>query len=217
MDNISLFFIPTTFGLCAYILGSIPFGVLIAKIKGGTNPLQTGSKSIGTTNMARTNGIGAAAITLICDLLKGALPILAAYGVFAFAGITVDLFPITIAFAYFFAVFGHCFSIFLHFKGGKGIATGFGGILVISPMIAGIILLVFIIIFLIFRYVSLASICAVLTFAACGIVFFLLGLLELNITISFVLVSALIIFQHRTNISRLIKGQEPKFSFEKKH
>ena len=186
----------------AYLLGSIPFGLLISKIC-GIDIRFHGSKNIGATNVFRILGKKLGLLTFFLDALKGFIP--------------TFLFPIFIgtnnldisALFGVIAIIGHSFPIFLKFKGGKGVATSTGMLIGVVPLIFFIGLLVWIILFLIFRYVSLASIIGTLTITFCSW-FNNQSSLYLNILIS--LISILIIVLHRENIKRLINGTENKFS-----
>ena len=186
----------------SYLLGSIPFGLLISKMYGIDIRLH-GSKNIGATNVYRILGKKLGLFTFFLDGLKGFLPTFLFPIIIGINDLDISaLFGVT-------AIIGHSFSVFLKFKGGKGVATSTGMIIGVLPFIFFIGLLVWIILFLIFRYVSLASIFGILTITICSW-FNNQSSLYLNILIS--LISILIIFLHRENIIRLINGTENKFS-----
>ena len=181
----------------AFIIGSIPFGVLITRTK-GIDLQKAGSGNIGATNVLRTAGKIPALITLLGDALKGAAAVLLcrllAGGEFpeGLAGITV--------------VLGHMYSIFLSFKGGKGVATGFGVMAVYGPMPAFISFIVWLLTALSTRYSSVAAITA---FLSLPVFFALLGNSMVKIFFAIVL-GFLIILKHKQNIKRLIEGTETK-------
>lgn len=200
----------------AYLCGSIPFGLIVGKIK-GIDPRKSGSGNIGATNLGRLLGVQYFILVFILDLLKGALPCLAAG---AILGFHVDDRPtcllwIAVAAA---ALFGHVFSIFLKFKGGKGVATSAGVMLGIYPYYtyAGLIgFAAFAAVFLITRYVSVASIVSAIVFPAA---FIAIGLWQWPITgpllplLCFaILIPILIIYKHRGNLARLRAGTESRF------
>jgi len=182
----------------AYIAGSIPTGVIVGRIR-GFDPRAVGSGNIGTTNVARAGGMSAAAMTFAGDLLKGAIPVMVAQA----AG-----FPVLIVAATGLAAFiGSICSVFLRFRGGKGVAAALGVWLAISPMAILFALAVFGVVFAISRIVSVASMGAAIalppTVAA-------LGLPHQYLLLS-ILMTALVLFRFRENIQRLSRGEEPKF------
>ncbi|PNU20221.1 acyl-phosphate glycerol 3-phosphate acyltransferase [Geothermobacter hydrogeniphilus] len=186
--------------IAAYLVGAIPTGVILTRLTGGEDIRKTGSGNIGATNVYRTAGRKLGIITLLGDALKGLLPVLTVS--LSFPADTT-LIALTAAASF----LGHCYPIYLGFKGGKGVATALGIFLVLSPL--SVLLAVFIFAGLVWktRYVSLGSISAA---AAMPICILLLG----NDTAIFtgaLFISAIIIWRHRENIDRLIKGQENRF------
>lgn len=213
-----------TVALVAYLLGSIPFGYILVKLFLKQDIRQTGSGNIGATNVARSGKKGLAIATLFLDALKGFLAV-----VFASALPLDALFrridalsqpnyattdPTQIALAAICAILGHCFPIWLKFRGGKGVATAVGAFAGISGLAVTICLVVFAIIFAVTRVVSLSSIsgAAVFPFA----LVFLSGH-ETNPASLLIAVgsSAIIILKHHANIRRLLNGTEPKFTTKK--
>ncbi len=186
------------FGLLAYLMGSVPCGILVAKTK-NINIREHGSGNIGATNVARTLGKKEGVITLLGDSLKGILALWLSSFFFT------D--PSKLALIGFMAFVGHLFSVFLKFKGGKGVATGLGVFLYLTPLAALGAIIVFAITLLICRYVSLGSILGALSLPAAGII---LGVPQAYI-IAGCIVAVLIIIKHRENISRLLAGTESKF------
>jgi glycerol-3-phosphate acyltransferase PlsY len=188
-----------------YFLGSIPFGYLLVRAFRGADVRTTGSGNIGATNVARTSPrLGM--ITLVLDVLKG----------MAAVGIALALCPgdRTIAFvAGLAAVSGHIFPAWLHFRGGKGVATGLGSFALLTPKAVLLAMAVFVIMLAALRFVSLASVTA-----AASLPLFTLILREGH-SVQIVMVaisSALIILKHRPNMRRLLAGTEPKFKAHRK-
>lgn len=185
------------FFLGAFFVGSIPFGVLLAKLFGLADPRTIGSGNIGATNMLRTGNKKVALLTLILDALKGALPVLFIHHLMAG--------PALQALVLLGAVVGHCFTPWLKFKGGKGVATALGGIIALSPIIGAGVCAVWLVVALATRYVSLASITAGVSIAVFS--FFMLGHAA---TCLLALVGLLVLYKHRPNLERLRAGTEPK-------
>lgn len=198
----SYYSILTVWFLVTYLISSIPFGFCLAVWIKKINPLKHGSCNIGATNIYRLCGIKLAITTFVLDGLKGFVPVLAAkilYGTPA---------AIVVAGA---AILGHSFSIYLKFKGGKSVATGFFVSLIIFPKVALLTLLVFIAIFCTSHIISLSSIIAVATMP-----FFTVLLKQSIVEMIFaVLLAIFIIYRHKANLLRLVKGQEPKINFHK--
>ncbi len=196
--------------LVSYLLGSVPFGVLLAKLFGGADVRKAGSGNIGATNVARVAGPAAGVLTLLLDAAKGWLAVwLAGHVMHGEAGFLVA--------AGFLALLGHCFPPWLRFRGGKGVATAAGAFAALCPeaMIAALILFALVVWF--WRYVSLGSLAAAATIPL--FVYFLWAphFAPPNIvTFGSLAIAALVIFQHRGNIGRLVRGEEPKFFLGKK-
>lgn len=190
------------FSVLAYLLGSVPFGVLIGRYGYHKDIRQFGSGNIGTTNAFRAFGAGGGLTVFVCDMLKGFIPVLLARLI---PGLTWDAMIYGI-----FAILGHTFSLYLHFKGGKAVATSFGAALAYSPLFALLSISIFFIVLLISRMVSLASVLA-LVGASLLVSFFipdaswLFRCLVYGITL-------LIIVRHWTNIKRILNGTESKIT-----
>ncbi len=184
--------------LGAYLLGSIPTGLLLAKAF-GVNIREAGSGNIGATNVYRTLGRRVGIMTLVGDCLKGLIPVLIAR--------QLQLPEIWLAAAGLAAFLGHVYTIFLGFKGGKGVATALGVFLGISPYSVLAALLIFVLTLVKWRYVSLASIIAA---AAMPLLIALVEKKALLIAMS-VVIAALVIYKHRENIRRLRSGTENAF------
>ncbi len=189
--------------LGGYLVGSVPFGVVLARVFGLGDLRKVGSGNIGATNVLRTGNKGAAALTLLLDALKGAVPVWIAWGYGAE----------TAAIAGLGAVLGHCFPIWLGFRGGKGVATFLGALLALD----GIAFLVFAAVWLgvafVTGYSSLAALVASLGALAVTLV---MGGWPLIAGIALVMLVALVIQRHHQNIARLRAGTESRISFGSK-
>jgi glycerol-3-phosphate acyltransferase PlsY len=204
-------FTPTTFLLlaAAYFLGSIPFGLLLAKLFAGSDIRKSGSGNIGATNVARVAGPAAGILTLLLDVGKGAAAVWV-------AGRFTDQSSTDMTLAGVVALLGHCFPVWLKFKGGKGVATALGVFLMLAPLAALAALLVFILVCLAWRYVSLGSVSAAAAMPL--LVYFLWApghAPPLVVDFGTLFASALVIFKHDANLQRLVDGTEAKFSFGK--
>lgn len=195
--------------IVSYLLGSIPFGVLIAKFFGGSDVRKAGSGNIGATNVARVVGPAAGILTLILDAAKGWFAVWLAARMMHGEALVMVL-------AGLFAMLGHCFPVWLRFRGGKGVATAAGVFAALCPtaMLAALILFLLVVGF--WRYVSLGSIAAA---AAIPLFVYLLWAPHfappVSVTLVSLVIAALVVYQHRGNIARLARGEEPKFSFSK--
>jgi acyl phosphate:glycerol-3-phosphate acyltransferase len=195
--------------LLSYLLGSIPFGLLFARLFGGGDVRQSGSGNIGATNVARVAGPLPGILTLLFDTAKGALAVwLAAH----FSANSAK----AMIFAGLAALLGHCFPAWLRFKGGKGVATGLGVFAALCPLAALAAALLFLLVFLFGRFVSLASISAA---AALPLLVYFLWVPHhappLVISFGTLFAAALIIYKHDANLQRLVEGTEPRFTSRK--
>ena len=198
--------------IIAYLLGSISFSIIISKKMAGFDVRDKGSKNAGSTNVLRTVGKKAAIITLICDCLKGVIAILIAY----IAGkIWTDLdSALLVQLAGTFVVLGHTFPVFFKFKGGKGVATSLGVLLMVNWQI-GLICLVFALILMaLTRFVSLGSVAAAILFPVLTVFITNNYLVPGNYIIFGIILAILVIFNHRENVKRLLTGTENKLSFK---
>jgi glycerol-3-phosphate acyltransferase PlsY len=197
--------------IIAYLLGSIPFGYILVRVFTGADVRAQGSGNIGATNVARTGKKGLAIATLVLDALKGYTAVVVAYELTTFTFPPLSAGP---AIAALFAILGHMYPVWLKFKGGKGVATGLGVFLALAPKAVLIVLVFFLIIVGITRYVSLGSIVAAAVFP---FAFYYLhpqhGTPLIMTMISGV--SVLIIWKHRENIRRLVAGTENKLGTKK--
>ncbi|MFZ5632684.1 MAG: glycerol-3-phosphate 1-O-acyltransferase PlsY [Bacillota bacterium] len=186
--------------IAGYLIGSIPFGYILARTR-GIDIRKHGSGNIGATNVWRTLGPGYGMLVLLLDALKGAAAVIIGKqagpeGVELLAGLA--------------ALLGHAFPVFLGFKGGKIIATGLGVMTALAPLVSLIAVLTFAVVVLLFRYISLGSICGALSVPV------LLAALGYNrMYIAFgVAVCLLAVFKHIPNIKRIMAGTESKFKFK---
>jgi glycerol-3-phosphate acyltransferase PlsY len=186
----------------AYLCGSIPTGVIIAR-RLGIDVRKVGSGNIGATNVARSVGKKAGLLTLLGDAAKGLLPVLAV------RALNLGETPLTCAAVA--ALLGHLFSPFLNFSGGKGVATGLGVFLGLAPQAILLALLLFVLTFAVSRIVSLASLVAT---GATPILLFILSYPPGHVFAG-IIIAGFVIIRHQENISRLLKGQESRFSMKK--
>jgi len=198
-------------GIVAYLIGSINFSIIISKKVAGFDVREKGSGNAGTTNVLRTVGKKAAALTLLCDILKGVVAVLIAFIIFKIAdqyngALLVQIAAIAV-------VVGHTFPIFFGFKGGKGIATSLGILLIVNWKIGLICLIFALLIMAITRMVSLGSLGAAILFPVLTIFVTDSYLVSGFYLIFGIIVALLVIYNHRKNIKRLLEGNENKLSF----
>ncbi|MGS0764900.1 glycerol-3-phosphate 1-O-acyltransferase PlsY [Syntrophomonas curvata] len=183
--------------LLCYLIGSIPFSYIAARVLAHTDVRTRGSGNVGATNVFRTSGTGAALLALAGDLIKGVLA--------AWLGLTLGGLLLA-ALCSLAAVIGHCYPLFLRFRGGKAVATAGGVVLWLMPKVVIILLLIFIAVVYVSRYVSLASI-------AVAVLLPVIALMLHNpweyILLS-VLMAALVVYRHRENIRKLRQGTEAR-------
>lgn len=184
--------------LCCYLLGSLPTGVLIARVQ-KVNLREHGSGNIGATNAARVLGKKAGILTLLGDFSKGLLAVYLADALFKNANVT--------ALAGLFAFLGHLFSVFLKFKGGKGVATGLGIFMYLMPIPTLLAIVIFALALKISTYVSVGSIVSSLCLPIMAILLKSPGP-TINVSIAVV---ALIVYKHKENIRRIMAGEEQPF------
>ena len=193
--------------IVAYLIGSIPTAYLFAKFIKGIDIRNFGSGNVGATNIYREVGKLPGFIVLAVDILKGVVPILFIPMVLGVEGTSIglDIHKILIGAM---TITGHVWTVFLKFKGGKGVATTTGVALVLAPKVLGIAFLAWVIFFLPFRYVSLASIAAAITLPIAALI---LGEPK-SIVLFFAIIGAVGIYKHKSNISRLLKGEERRIA-----
>jgi len=199
--------------IIAYLLGSISFSIIITKKLAGFDVRKKGSGNAGSTNVLRTAGKKAAILSLICDILKGVIAI----SISIIAGIIIEGLDkaLLVQLAAVFVVIGHTFPIFFGFKGGKGVATALGVLLIINYQI-GLICLVFALVLMaITRMVSLGSIMAAVLLPILTLFIHQNYIVEGNYFIFSLILAGIVIFNHRSNLKRLLEGKENKLSFKK--
>lgn len=182
--------------ISAYLLGSISSAVLICRLYRLPDPRSSGSKNPGATNVLRLGGKHAAIAVLICDMLKGTIPVWTSY----FLGIE----PVLLGVIGIAACLGHIYPIFFHFKGGKGVATAIGAIAPIGWELTAMLGVTWLAIALVTRYSSAAAIFTALLAP------FYTWLVKPQYTLPVAMLCCLVIFRHHDNIKRLIEGTEPK-------
>lgn len=196
--------------LFAYFLGSIPVGWIVARLFFKTDIRSKGSGNIGATNALRQFGTAVGLIVLLLDMSKGIIAVLLAKSIYGSGAMMVVICGLL-------AILGHVFPIWLKFKGGKGVATATGVFIALTPISLLIALLVFIVVVAITRYVSLGSIMAALSLLAVNVIsIFRQPHKDYALLILVVLIVAMIIYKHKENIARLIRGNENKISFTRK-
>lgn len=208
--------------IIAYLLGSIPFGYLIVRLREGSDVRKTGSGGMGATNVSRRAGKTAGAVTLLLDAMKGAAAVIIAkvllgLPIFTEGGQS----PPSLQTAYWWVaavavavIVGHIFPVWLGFRGGKGVATGLGVFLMLAPISVALAVLLFVFVVALTRYVSLGSILATATIPLFVLLQdrFIRPVADLMSLVTAASAGAiLIIFAHRENIARLIQGTESKF------
>jgi glycerol-3-phosphate acyltransferase PlsY len=191
--------------LLAYLIGSIPFGYLIVRWQKGIDVRSTGSGGTGATNVSRSLGLAGFVAVFILDVGKGTLAVLLA------ARLTGGD-PRWIALSSVAAILGHCFPVWLKFRGGKGVATGVGVFLALAPLQVAVVLVIFAIVVAVWRYVSLGSIVAT---AAFPLLVYYMKHAPLPIVLGAAGSALIIISMHHANIGRLLAGTESKLGRKK--
>src|SRR6201996_5507348 len=203
--SLSLLWLP----LAGYLLGSIPFGILLTRLFGGGDIRAAGSGNIGATNVTRVAGPIPGVLTLVLDGLKGAAAVWLAAHFSGYSAMWMTASGVA-------ALVGHCYPVWLKFKGGKGVATAAGIFLVLSPWALVLALAVFILVAVFWRFVSLGSIAAA---AAIPLLMYFLWVPghapPLAVSFGSLAISLLVLYKHDANMQRLVEGTEAKFSFSK--
>ncbi|MFA0085081.1 glycerol-3-phosphate 1-O-acyltransferase PlsY [Vibrio sp. 10N.261.51.F12] len=187
--------------IIAYLLGSVSSAVLICRLLHLPDPRTVGSQNPGATNVLRLGGKSAAAAVLLCDMLKGTIPV--------WIGYYLDIDPIILGVIAIAACLGHMYPLFFHFTGGKGVATALGAIAPLGWDLTGLITGTWLIVALIFRYSSLAAITTVMLAPLYT------WMVRPVFTLPVAMLSCLIILRHHQNIRRLFDGTEPKVGQKK--
>lgn len=179
----------------SYLLGSIPFGLIYTKIAGIEDIRKIGSGNIGATNVLRTGNKQVAAYTLLSDIAKGSLAIL----------ITNNFYQEYNLLSFLIVYLGHIFPVWLKFKGGKGVATFIGGILVINYILGLVFLITWLIVAKVFKISSLSAIIAFVATLLATLIFY-----NLNLTLLIFFFTIFSVYTHRDNIRRIVSGEESK-------
>jgi glycerol-3-phosphate acyltransferase PlsY len=187
--------------VCAYLVGSISSAVLVCRVFGLPDPRFAGSQNPGATNVLRIGGKLPAVLVLVFDILKGTIPVWGAY--------FLEIEPIWLGAIAVAACLGHIYPVFFHFNGGKAVATAFGALLPIGLSLGGMLICTWLLMVWLTRYSSLAAIVTV-TLAP-----LYTWLIKPIYTLPVSFLTVLIIFRHRENIKRLLKGKEPKVGKKK--
>ena len=194
----------------AYLIGAIPFGFLIGKMR-GVDVRTVGSKNIGATNVFRTVGKKWGLLAFFCDVMKGFLPTLIVSSLVPHP----SSLPLCVAIA---CVVGHMLTPYMKFRGGKGVATAFGALIALMPATVGMAFALFAVVFACSHYISLGSCTAATALAIAVWIPFLdhAGYKDLPLCILVTLIAAFIVWKHRSNIGRLVRGEENKIYLFKK-
>jgi acyl phosphate:glycerol-3-phosphate acyltransferase len=195
--------IPAIVLVSAYLIGGIPFGYLLVKLATGRDVREFGSGNIGATNVLRTTGRGIGVATLLLDILKGAAAVWLADRLTHGSIVWMSATALAV-------MFGHAFSVFLRFKGGKAVASFIGAFLYLTPVPFLAVFVIFVIVVAATRYISLGSIVGAAVFPLCV---WLIEHPAWPVIVASVIASALIIWRHRANIGRLRAGNEHVFRF----
>lgn len=207
--------------IIAYLLGSISFSVIISKKMAGFDVREKGSGNAGTTNMLRSVGKGAAIVTLILDILKGVvtiwLSIFYGFMLYKIWNINID-YAILVQVSGILVIVGHTYPIYFGFKGGKGVATALG-ILLVTNWHIGIISLVFaLVLIIVSRMVSVGAICAAILFPVLTLFSYESLFIEPgNYMVFSIIIAIIVCFNHRENIKRIMNGTENKISLKNKN
>ncbi|TET40061.1 MAG: glycerol-3-phosphate 1-O-acyltransferase PlsY [Dehalococcoidia bacterium] len=193
--------------ILGYFIGAIPFGVVIGRLTRGIDVRDYGSGSMGMANVLRTVGARAGVLVFLADLAKGAAAVAFAWLIFASLPAMVAWGQVAGGVA---AVIGHSWPVYVGFRGGRGVTTGFGALLMIAWPVGLICFAIFLIVVALSRYVSLGSMLAGVSVLVVMISFVLLNLEPFAYLVYGLIVAPLIIFRHRGNIQRLLSGTEPK-------
>ena len=208
-------------GIIAYLIGSINFSILISKKKAGFDIREKGSGNAGTTNMLRSVGKGAAIVTLILDILKGVvtiwLSIFYGFMLYKIWNINID-YAILVQVSGILVIVGHTYPIYFGFKGGKGVATALG-ILLVTNWHIGIICLVFaLVLIIVSRMVSVGAICAAILFPVLTLFSYESSFIEPgNYMVFSIIIAIIVCFNHRENIKRIMNVTENKISLKNKN
>ena len=208
MPDIANPLVVTAILIAAYLIGSVPFAVVVSKLFGLQDPRSYGSGNPGATNVLRSGNKAAAALTLIGDAAKGWLAV--------WIAMRIGAVPVVVALVALAVFLGHLYPLFLGFKGGKGVATALGVLLAIQPWLGLATALTWLLIAIFMRYSSLAAIAAAV-FAPC---YYLLGgnlvwQAERPIAVAISAIALTLVYRHRANIGRLLNGTEPRIGKKK--
>lgn len=212
--------LPVALAVASYLIGSIPFSFLVVKLVAGTDIRAQGSRNVGATNVARTAGRGAGVLALLLDVAKGYAVVVLARWIVARPGWPFEAGPspwqsreLWIALAGLIAVLAHMFPVWLRFHGGKGVATAAGVMLALNPIVILGAILVFAIVLLAFRFVSLASIVSAASLPV--LMRFLVPAATLWRVVITIAIALAVIIKHHSNIARIVAGTERRMGQRK--
>lgn len=204
--------LPWIAAIAAYLIGSLSFAVIVSSVMGLNDPRTYGSGNPGATNVLRSGSKAAAALTLLLDAVKGLIPVL----LVKYCGADYGLHDGTLALVAIAAFVGHLFPVFFKFKGGKGVATALGVLLGISGWLGLFVLLTWLAVAFTTRYSSLSALVAAVLAPVYYVLFGgSLWVYDKSVLVAVIAMSALLLWRHAENISRLLKGQESKIGSKK--
>ena len=203
------FLVFMTTGILAYLLGSVPFGPILTSLAGAGNLRQIGSGNTGATNVLRTGHKGLAAATLFLDAAKGSVAVI------LFSALFPHLSSQTSAIAALAAVVGHCYSVFLCFRGGKGVATGLGTLLTLSPMTGLLGCAVWLCVAWLTRISSAGALAAFIFMPVIALIKYGFSFHHSFIPITTLFISIFVVARHHSNIARILSGKESKIGAHK--
>ena len=195
-----------------YIIGGIPFGLILTKLCGVGDLRKIGSGNIGATNVLRTGSKRLAALTLLLDMAKGAVPLLLLNNIEWIKGDSLSVIELQWWLGLI-LVIGHCFSVWLRFRGGKGVATTIGVYMGINPIFALWCIIIWLVMAWRFNYSSLAAICAVTI--SPFLIFLYYRPIDIIVLLPLFIISIIVLFRHRDNINRLLTGTEGRIMRDK--
>ena len=204
--------LPVVAAVLAYLIGSLSFAVIVSSVMGLNDPRSYGSGNPGATNVLRSGSKTAAALTLLLDAVKGLVPVL----LVKYIGPDYGLHEGTLALVAIAAFLGHLFPVFFKFKGGKGVATALGVLLGLSGWLGLFVLLTWLAVAFVTRYSSLSALLAAVLAPVYYVLFGgSLWAYDKSVLLAVIAMSALLLWRHAENISRLLKGQESKIGSKK--
>jgi len=198
------YLVPVIAGVLAYLIGGLPFGYWIVRLSSGKDIRTMGSGNIGATNVHRTLGRKAGIVVLLLDICKGFFAVW-------IADVLTHGDPLALALAALAVMLGHCYPVFLRFRGGKAVACFIGAFIYLEPLALALTAAIFFLVVGLSRYISMGSMVGAISFP---LIVWRISHPPLPILIASIVAALLIVYRHKANISRITHGQEPPFSFK---